>query len=169
MLYAYFGSKEGLFAACGRPTGERLRARLRAAVDDPSAGPDELLWRGLLLIFRRIGEVRETWMLLYPPEAPPPGGALGARAAMNRIAMIDVVAELMQDVAIRIGLDKEARVHLEPLAHALSGSVMAVANWWMKHPDELPELQAMRVMNFAWMGLENLKAGELWLPPPGEP
>src|SRR2546430_498015 len=75
MLYAYFGSKEGLFAACGRPTGERLRARLRAAVDDPSAGPDELLWRGLLLIFRRIGEGRETWMLLYPPGAPTHGGA----------------------------------------------------------------------------------------------
>src|SRR5437762_1923985 len=80
MLYAYFGSKEGLFAACGLAAGEHLRERLREVAGDPSGTPEQLLWRGLLVIFQRIGEVRDTWMRLYPPDGPAPAGALGARA-----------------------------------------------------------------------------------------
>src|SRR5881392_2327171 len=99
MLYAYFGSKEGLFAACGIPAGEQLRARIAELAGETPASPDEQLWRGLLAIFRRIDENRETWLLLYPPDAPPPSGALGARAAMSRAAMVELVERLMHDAA----------------------------------------------------------------------
>src|SRR2546423_13311000 len=56
MLYAYFGSKEGLFAACGIPAGERLRARIAELACEPSATPDGQLWRGLVAIVLRIGQ-----------------------------------------------------------------------------------------------------------------
>jgi hypothetical protein len=46
----------------------------------------------------------------------------------------------------------------------LTASVLAVAEWWESHPEESAELQAFRVMNFAWMGFGNLLKGELWLP-----
>jgi AcrR family transcriptional regulator len=167
MLYAYFGSKEGLFAACGLAAGEPLRNRLRDVGGDPSASPEKLLWRGLLVIFTRVGEVRDTWMRLYPPDGPAPAGALGTRAAMNRTAMTEVVAQLMRDAASRAGLPDQVVAQVDPLAHMLVGAVIATAGWWMKHPDESAELQALRVMNFAWKGLDQLRGGELWLPPEG--
>lgn len=163
MLYAYFGSKEGLFAACGLAAGEHLRERLREVAGDPSASSEQLLWRGLTVIFNRIGEVRDTWLRLYPPDGPAPAGALGARAAINRAAMTELVAQLMRDAALRGGLSEQAAEQVVPLAHALVGAVVAIAGWWMKHPAEGAELQALRVMNFAWKGLEQLEAGNLWL------
>lgn len=169
MLYAYFGSKEGLFAACGLAAGEPLRNRVRAVAGDPAASPEELLWRGVLVIFTRIGEVRDTWMKLYPPDGPAPAGPLGTRAAMNRAAMTGVVTQLMRDAASRGGLPDQLVEQVEPVAQTLIGAVMAAAGWWMKHPGESAELQALRVMNFAWKGLEQLAAGELWLPPEGTP
>jgi AcrR family transcriptional regulator len=164
MLYAYFGNKEGLFAACGVPAGERLRARIDEIAGDASGPPDERLWQGLLAIFRRIDENRETWLLLYPPDAPPPSGALGARAAMNRAAMTELVARLMRDEADRAGVTGDAAEQVTPLAHAVVGATLAMVGWWLKRPDEPAELQALRVMNLVWRGLERLTEGDLWLP-----
>ena len=164
MLYAYFGSKEGLFAACGVAAGDELREQVRRAAGDESAGPEELLWRGLKVIFARIGETRDVWVQLYPPDGPAPSGALGARAAINRAAMTELVAQLMRDAAIRGGISEPAVDHLAPFAHALVGAVVGIAGWWMKHPEESAQLQALRAMNFVWRGLEQLQNGELWLP-----
>jgi hypothetical protein len=36
----------------------------------------------------------------------------------------------------------------------------------MRHPDQPKELQALRLMNLAWMGLGEISKGRLWLPPP---
>ena len=165
MLYAYFGSKEGLFAACGIPAGERLRGQIAELVDDPGLPPDQQLWRGLLAIFRRIEENRETWLLLDPPDAPPPGGELGARAAMNRAAMTELVEGLMLDAARRAGVRDEAREQVPALARAVVGATLGVVGWWLKRPDEPLELQALRVMNLVWHGFERLIGGDLWLPP----
>jgi len=56
----------------------------------------------------------------------------------------------------------------EPLAHALTGATIALLAWSAGRPDEPRELHALRLMNFAWMGLGNLVRGELWLPPTEE-
>ncbi len=164
MLYAYFGSKEGLFAACGVAGGERLRERVRQATSDPSVGSEELLWRGLMVIFTRVAENRDAWMQMYPPEGPAPSGPLGARAAMNRAAMTELVTDLMRDSVLRAGLGERAAEQAVPLAHALVGAALGIVGWWMLHPEETAELEALRVMNFAWRGLERLKEGEVWLP-----
>jgi AcrR family transcriptional regulator len=164
MLYAYFGSKEGLFAACGVAGGERLRERLREVAGDPSATPEQLLWRGLMLIFSRIDENRDVWMQQFPPDGPAPSGPLGARAALNRSAMTELVGQLMREAVLRAGLGEQAAEQVVPLAHGLVGAVLGIVGWWFKHPGEPVELQALRAMNFAWKGLEQLQSGQLWLP-----
>src|SRR5919206_4230601 len=50
MVYAYFGSKEGLYRACMAAARERLFDALREGVD-PAAPPDQQLWHGLLAFF----------------------------------------------------------------------------------------------------------------------
>jgi hypothetical protein len=72
----------------------------------------------------------------------------------------------MRDAAVRDGISEPAAEHLGALAHALVGAVIGIAGWWMKHPEESADLQALRAMNFVWNGLEQLQNGELWLPEP---
>jgi AcrR family transcriptional regulator len=166
MLYTYFGSKEGLFAACVREAGIELRASVRAAAGDHTAvPPDVRLWRGLLAVLSGIEASREAWDLLYPLEGRGPGGALGARATYGMTAMNELVEGLMADSARARGLGEDALAHIAPMARALAGAVVALVDWWRLHPEEPKELQALRAMNFAWRGFEQLLEGQVWLPP----
>jgi hypothetical protein len=40
--------------------------------------------------------------------------------------------------------------------------VQSVANWWAEHPEVAREQAVEMVMDFAWVGLERLSAGERW-------
>ncbi|MDQ3933202.1 MAG: TetR/AcrR family transcriptional regulator [Actinomycetota bacterium] len=165
MLYAYFGSKEGLFAACGIPAGERFRAQLEGVADGGDGDPAERLWRVLRMIFQRLADNRETWLLLYPPDGPPPSGPLGTRAAINSAAITELVARLLREAAVERGVTADvADAQIQPLAHALVGAAFGMARWALKHPDEHPDLQALRLMNLVWQGLGALQDGRLWLP-----
>lgn len=169
MLYAYFGSKEGLFAACGVRAGERFRTQLREVVADTAVDPADRLWRAFRTIFKRVEENRETWALLYPPEGPAPGGPMGARAAMNRVAMTELVSQLLRETAASSGLDDRALAQIHALAHGLVGAALGLASWAVDHPEEPADVQALRLMNLVWRGLESLQQGDLWMPPEWRP
>jgi AcrR family transcriptional regulator len=166
MVYAYFGSKEGLFAECVRQAGIELRANVAAAAGPVGdAPPDERLWTGLLAVFTEIERNREAWDLLYPLEGPGPGGALGARASYGMAAMTELVRGLMAEAARARGLPDAMVEQTAPLAGALAGAVVALIDWWRRHPEEPKEVHALRAMNFAWRGFEQLLDGRVWLPP----
>ena len=163
LLYSYFGSKEGLFAACADREAERLRERVRAAAAAAELPPDERLWRGLLAVFTGVEKHPEAWRILYPSgQGTDP---MATRAAHARDTMAELLAGLLAGSAIAEGLDPEAASHAMPLAHALTGATIAMAQWWLQHPEEPKELQVARLMNFAWLGFGDLLAGERWLPP----
>ncbi len=167
MLYAYFGSKEGLFAECIREAGIELRASVREAAGSVrELPPDQRLWAGLLAVFSGIERSRDAWDLLYPLEGQAPGGALGARATYGMNAMAELVGELMAEAARARGLNEDALAQIAPLAQALTGAVVALIDWWRRHPEEPKEVHALRAMNFAWRGFEQLLEGRVWLPPP---
>src|SRR5437868_2830813 len=84
-------------------------------------------------------------------------------ASMDEIA--ELLTQLMTGATSDEGIDSQlAATHLPPLAHALTGATIGLANWWLEHPEEPKELQALRLMNFAWMGFGDILNGELWLP-----
>jgi len=165
LLYAYFGSKDELFAACVREAGRDFRASVRAAAGTVTeAPPDERMYAGLLAVFAGIEQDRDAWDLLYPLEGEGPGGDLGARATYGVVAMTEMVEALMVDSAKANGVADEMIPHVAPMARALAGAVLGLVDWWRRHPDEPKELQAVRAMNFAWVGFEQLIEGRLWLP-----
>jgi AcrR family transcriptional regulator len=166
MVYAYFESKEGLFLGCV----ERATAALMRTLEEvtPPSLPHEVrLWRGLVAVFTFIEENREAWALLYP-HGPHAGGAFAAGAARASEAMAGLITRLIREAAEGEGVDpKLAAESSEPVAHALVAAVVGLGSWWMRHPEEPKELQALRMMNFAWMGLGDVMRGKLWMPPPG--
>jgi AcrR family transcriptional regulator len=164
MIYSYFGSKEGLFAAAVEEAGAELRdaVALAARGDLP---PDERLWRGLLAVFAFVDESAEAWDLLYPSAGV--AGAFSATAAAAQEAMAELLSELFAEVAIEQGVEAElARTEAAAQGWAMTGATIAAGTFWRRHPQEPRELHALRLMNFAWQGLGNVLEQRIWLPPP---
>jgi hypothetical protein len=74
------------------------------------------------------------------------------------------LGELLTENAVAEGISRGMRVHIEPVAHTLTWATMAAADHWLDHPGEPADLQALRLMNFCWVGFERMLAGHLWLP-----
>ncbi len=163
MVYAYFGSKEGLYLACMK----RARRRVFEAIDGAAAAdaqPEEALWRGLLAFFAFVAEERASWMLLSG-DALSQGGAIAAEGAKFRRLMARLVTQLLGEAAAAEGHDPARLPATEALAHALVGAAEALAAWWSEHPQHSTEAVALRLMNLAWLGFRDLARGEVWAPP----
>jgi AcrR family transcriptional regulator len=167
MVYAYFESKQGLFLACVEHWTHKLMSRVREATPD-ELPPDVRMWHGLLAVFSFIEEHPDGWALLSP-HGPAAGGQLAAGAASIRREFTEFLARLLRDAAVAEGIDPQvAREATEPFAHAIAAAVQGVAAWRRRESKEPADREALRMMNFVWMGLEDLMRGRLWLPPPGD-
>lgn len=132
MLYAYFGSKQGLYLACLQRSGELLMERLLAV--DASQSGEQRLRAGIEAFFSFVDEHREGWRVLFR-EAASGGGPVEARVAELRGQIAQAVEQALRGGA--------------PLAHAIVGAGEALANWWLEHPEEPRELMAERLWTLA--------------------
>jgi AcrR family transcriptional regulator len=161
MVYAYFGSKEGLYRACMAAARERLLAALREGVDT-SAAPDHQLWHGLLAFFTFVERERDSWSVMLG-DVTAGTGPFAADGAEIRREMAGLVGDLLRRAAAAEGLDVGELA--DQLARALIGAGESLAVWWDEHPGETAERMALVLMNFAWSGLGGLVRGEGWTPP----
>jgi AcrR family transcriptional regulator len=165
MVYAYFGSKEGLYRACMGQARVRLLATLRDGVD-AAAPPDEQLWRGVLAVFTFFERERDAWSILLG-DATGGAGPFAAEGAEFRREMAARVAELLRRAAAAEGHDERSLSTVDQLAHALVGAGESLVTWWREHPEEPVERVALVLMNFAWNGLGGLVGGRAWSPSRG--
>jgi AcrR family transcriptional regulator len=163
MVYAYFGSKEGLYRACMAAARERLLATLREQVD-PEAAPDQQLWHGLLAFFTFVERHGDSWSVMLG-DVTTGTGPFAADGAEIRHEMAGLVADLLRRAAAAEGLDVAVELG-DQIARALIGAGESLAVWWADHPDEPAEQIALVLMNFAWNGLGGLVRGESWTPSP---
>jgi AcrR family transcriptional regulator len=162
MVYAYFGSKEGLYRACMAAARERLFEALREQVD-PAAAPDQQLWHGLLAFFTFVERHGDSWAVLLG-DVTAGTGPFAADGAAVRREMARLVGALLQRAADAEGLD--VGDYVDQIARALIGAGESMAAWWADHPEEPAERLALVLMNFAWNGLGGLVRGETWTPSP---
>ena len=162
MIYAYFGSKEGLYRACMQRARARLLTALRDGVDT-TAAPDQQLWHGLLAVFTFVERERDSWAILLG-EVTQGTGPFAQDGAAVRRELSALIAELLRRAASAEGLETAANA--DQLARALMGAGESLAVWWGEHPEEPVERVALVLMNFAWNGLGGLIDGRSWTPPP---
>jgi AcrR family transcriptional regulator len=163
MVYAYFGSKEGLYRACMQRARARLLDALREGVDT-GAAPDQQLWHGLLAVFTFVERERDSWAILLG-EVTQGTGPFARDGAAVRRELADLIAELLRRAASAEGLQTDALGITDQLARALMGAGESLAVWWGEHPEEPVEHVALLLMNFAWNGLGGLIDGRTWTPP----
>src|SRR3954451_2996698 len=158
MVYAYFGSKDGLYRACMAAARERLLETLREQVD-PDAPPDQQLWHGLLAFFTFVERHGDSWSVMLGDVTAGTGPSPAAGADIRR-EMAGLVSDLLRRAAAAEGLDVGELA--EQIARALIGAGESLAVWWADHPEEPAEKVALVLMNFAWNGLGGLIRGETW-------
>lgn len=151
MLYAYFGSKQGLYLAYIRQAAERLFERLLSAA--PADLPvDERLVLGLEAFLAFVDERRDGWAVLFQ-QAAAQDAPLAGEIAARRERLAAVATRMLSEVVRQRG-GPQAASELDALGHALIGAAESLANWWLAHP-EVPREVVLEVL----VGLTNLGLG----------
>ncbi|HEU4658004.1 MAG TPA: TetR/AcrR family transcriptional regulator [Capillimicrobium sp.] len=151
LIYEHFSSKRDLHETLIAQQADELFRRLRANAA-PDREADERLRGGVDAFLGFVEERREAWRALFRDAADPELGDVVDR--VQRDATQAIVALMLDDPDTR----GEAVGDVEIVAHMLSGAVQALANWWYDHQEVPREALVDRVMAFAWLGLERLRA-----------
>ena len=125
MLYAYFGSKEGLYVAYIERTGGELVQRLVGADDGRQASLRTVI--GEFLAF--VEEHRDGWTVLFRElntRRP-----LAEQVSQLRAQIVGEVRRMLEDPEGGSGLVPPAS---EGIAEAIVGAGEALANWWLERP-----------------------------------
>jgi AcrR family transcriptional regulator len=129
MLYAYFGSKEGLYVAYVDRTGRELLARLAGATT-PDDQPSVRLRAGILEFLAFIEEHRDGWQVLFG-ELTSIGPVVDEVAVLRRRIAEWIMAVLAGATRAQGHVPD---ISVEATAHAIVGAGESLANWWLEHP-----------------------------------
>ncbi len=148
VVYANFGSKDGIYLACLRRARRLLDETVLAAVMGVE-DLEERLTAGIDATFGFIESYPARWAVIYNGVAVT--GPVAEEAWRLRLASVEQTAALIQVAAP----DTPPRV-VEAFAHALSGAVEETERWW-RNTRGLSRADAVeRLSNFAWQGVAQL-------------
>jgi AcrR family transcriptional regulator len=125
MLYAYFGSKEGLYLAYVERTGAELLQRLVRA--DADHGQPRRLRPVIDEFLAFVEEHRDGWTVLF-------------RELNSSLPLAEQVAQLRSQIVAEVRRMLEgdgarlAPPASEGVAEAIVGAGESLANWWLKKP-----------------------------------
>jgi AcrR family transcriptional regulator len=157
LIYEHFPSKQALWASLLDVQVAEVFRRLAGAA--ATSEPGEVRLRAGVDAFLAFVEERPgAWRMLFREAADPEVISFLERV---RSQVAGVVATLIAAEPAKWPAEEERRaLAVEMLAEQLTGAVQALANWWGDHQDIPREVLVDRVMDFAWLGLERLRAGE---------
>jgi len=132
MLYNYFDSKQGLYAAYVERSGRALMKSMREAASR-NAPAAQRLHAGILAFLTYAEEHRSGWTVLHR-ETLAQGGPPAAELSEIRERIADMLTTLFED---------------EAFAHAFAGAGESLASWWLAHPRQPKEQIAKVLMHIA--------------------
>lgn len=141
LIYTYFGSRDGLHAACVRWAGERLVEAVASAQSVSGAHPRALAT--LTAIFRALDGRTQHWKIIYDTTLPRPSEPhTCARAYQDALNTMGAqgVAEVLSDSGVS-----------DPGDHSLLlalwfSTVSTTVAWWNEHPEDTHEQLTQRCM-----------------------
>jgi AcrR family transcriptional regulator len=159
LIYEHFRSKRELHGALLEMYVGELLGRVGEAIAGAEPGAERMR-AGVDSFFAFVEERRGAWRMLFrnveDPEIADGLARLQSEAAST-------VAALMAADAEEEGIaDPDFEVAIEMFAQQLTGAVQWLANWWDEHRGISRKHLVAVVMDFAWLGLERVGAGERW-------
>ena len=142
LVYNYFGSKEGLFAACIDRAGSLLSDEIERIARGDATGIERGM-RTLAGMFAVLEPQPHLWRLLHDPTAPTTGPiAATITHHTDRIAKLahEGVTELLALSGNEDPLDVSA------MTATWLGIVDSLMGWWVEHPEESADAMLQRCL-----------------------
>ncbi len=146
MLYAYFGSKEGLLVAAIARVREDMTRAVIASLDGASSLRD-MLWRGLLAYHEFVAEHDQGWAVVRQVASQ----AVADQVEQIRHGLRDMIAEM-----IGLHAPEAPALHREAYAELIVGACERAAIWRQTRDDVSPRQAAELVMEGLWHGIDRL-------------
>ncbi|NPU90954.1 MAG: TetR/AcrR family transcriptional regulator [Gammaproteobacteria bacterium] len=131
MLYNYFGSKDGLYAAMINQAGSHLVKSIIALRD--LTDPVQRLHGAMGVFLEFVERYRDSWRMVFSGKGSSGQDQQGSIAGYRQQILIGTLYTLGQ---LRpAGTSGEAaRQHMEPYAWGLLGAGESIAQWWLGTP-----------------------------------
>lgn len=130
LIITYFGSKDGLYAACVTRAGSNLIDRIEAVLAT-NAPAHELAPETLRAIFGALEERPHDWNLLNDRSVP--AGDAGEVARQLRAKIADQARRGVANLRAHTTLNDTDDLAI--LTEIWMSSVTAIVNWWLRHPE----------------------------------
>lgn len=140
LIYNYFGSKEGLLAACLAFAGALVADEIERTARLGEVG----LTRALVSLdglFRALAPAPWTWRLLNDPTVPA-APELDPVLETYRSRMAALAAEGVGELMRLAGDDDPADT--DAMTAVWTSVLDALVTWWLEHPDETPDQMSRR-------------------------
>jgi AcrR family transcriptional regulator len=159
LIYEHFPSKKDLHVSLLERHVQAIFTRLAQTADTDDPG-EVRLRNGVDAFFEWVETHREAFRLLFRDTFEPE-----VAEVLNRLQeqATGAIAALMaaEPMSRAPGdSDRDARLAIEAMAQQLSGAAQSLAIWWQARPRITREWLVDRVMEYAWLGLERVRAGE---------
>lgn len=163
LIYEHFSSKRDLYRALLAKATDDMMERIGAAVAGHEQ-PEARLHAGIEAFVDFVAGGKGSSKLFFhdssDPDVTREMDRLRAEAAnlIGSVMAVDLPASRATDAI-------PPEIVLATLAHQLIGALMELAKWWHENPEVEREKVVRMAMEFSWLGLDRLAAGERW---PGE-
>ena len=159
VIYDHFGSKAELHLTLLQAQAGELMSAVASAVAEAPDGPAQRMRAGVEAFFAFVEQHGFAWWVLF--RDPPSDPAIAEVYERIQSDATGGIAGMLRDSAPRELLDRDdADRDLEMFAQLLRTAQNGLAAWWYEHPDTPREVLVDRVMEFAWLGLERVAAGD---------
>jgi AcrR family transcriptional regulator len=159
LIYEHFPSKKDLHVSLLERHTQEIFVRLAETADTDDPG-EVRLRNGVSAFLEWVETHREAFRLLFRDTFE--ADVADALVRLQNQATGAIAALIAAEPAERGPRDRETdfALAIEAMAQQLSGAAQSLAIWWQSHPDIERELLVDRVMEYAWIGLERVRAGE---------
>jgi AcrR family transcriptional regulator len=159
VIYDHFASKAELHMTLLESQADKLLASVGAALAAARDDPQERLRLGVDAFFAFVEQQGFAWWLLFrdPPTDPTVAATYGR---IQQGATLGIAA-FIREGAPRALLDHpDADRDIEMFAQLVRTAQNGLAAWWYDHPEIPRAVLVDRVVEFCWVGLERVAAGE---------
>jgi AcrR family transcriptional regulator len=162
LIYEHFTSKQDLYAELLEQHAGQLFSALAEAISEAGRDASARLVVGLDAFYGFVEEHTVAWRMLFREAIDPETVVVLDRITAEVTAF--VAGLIREDPGSRRGPEDETvRQHgVQVTAQLLVEAVQSLANWWAYHQDLPRERIVEMTMDFAWLGLQRLSAGERW-------
>ena len=142
LIYNYFGSKDGLHAACVRHASAALSEEIERTARTDTVG----LARAVVTLdgmFRRLAGEPWLWKIVTDATTPPESD-LRREIAENERRVLGFAREAVGELMRSCGDDDPVNVEL--MIAVWESVFRTLVSWWVEHPGETPEQMTHRCL-----------------------